>query len=187
MPVQTRTRVGTILGLTRNALKLFRARRVLGVAKQDASSLLRRHRLGALTGGGPPPTATVRFMDRRPAAEPVRQTAPEVRIAEIRDRCRRATPGPWAHFADGYVERAGDPGETIGVTCARRPDNGDPLPAPANAEFVAHARDDVPWLLDELERLRRALGRIADGEPDDPREVARQALRSTRRDAPTLC
>lgn len=65
------------------------------------------------------------------------------RIAEIRKRCEAATPGPWDIILNGHnikVERT-----------------------PANIDFIAHAREDIPYLLvqlaerdKEIERLRKA-------------------------------
>ena len=33
----------------------------------------------------------------------------------------------------------------------------------ANAEFIAHSREDVEWLLGEVNRLRKIIGETADG------------------------
>ena len=84
------------------------------------------------------------------------------RLREIKERCERATPGPWWVDGDpGYAERSraslgkidgvliwGPPGETVGGEAA-------------NAQFVAHAREDVPLLVAEIERcwsLLRSMG-----------------------------
>lgn len=64
-------------------------------------------------------------------------------IDEIRARVEVATPGPWRAHPDGLVwaERPGDP--VSGSTETE------------DAEFIAHARTDVPWLLDRLDQIRR--------------------------------
>jgi hypothetical protein len=54
----------------------------------------------------------------------------------IRKRCEKASPGPW------YVVNI---------------DKSKP-----NAEFMAHAREDIPKLLEEIERLRGALDRAVE-------------------------
>lgn len=65
------------------------------------------------------------------------------RIEEIKARCEAATPGPWDIILNGHnikVERT-----------------------PANIDFIAHAREDIPWLLDQLaEAQRRADAAIKD-------------------------
>jgi len=65
------------------------------------------------------------------------------RIEEIKARCEAATPGPWDIILNGHnikVERT-----------------------PANIDFIAHAREDIPWLLDQLaEAQRRADAAVAD-------------------------
>ena len=53
------------------------------------------------------------------------------RLEEIRSRAEAATPGPWE----------------IGVTY----NHG------RNATFIAHAREDIPYLLAEVERLQKDL------------------------------
>lgn len=78
------------------------------------------------------------------------------REAEIRARAAAATPGPWC--TDGWEIHQGtefEPGaEWIGETC-RGPVEEMPQ-SEANAAFVAGAREDVPVLLAEVDRLRAA-------------------------------
>lgn len=63
-------------------------------------------------------------------------------LAEVRARMDAATPGPWTAHDDGLVwpERMGDP--VSGST------------EMADAEFIAHAREDLPRLLAVLDRVR---------------------------------
>lgn len=69
----------------------------------------------------------------------------------IRAREAAATPGPW--FDDGqeiYTESEHDwVAETLDI------DN--PKSTAANAQFIAHAREDIPGLLAEVDRLRAEL------------------------------
>ena len=62
------------------------------------------------------------------------------RLAEIEARCNAATPGPWKNVG-GYCD-----------VCAS--DREKEANRQANAEFVVHARADVPDLLAEVKRLR---------------------------------
>jgi hypothetical protein len=73
-------------------------------------------------------------------------------IAEIRDRCNRATPGPWKSYVEGRDHTSGSDfimtgGEDIYLTGASVDDQ----------DFIAHARQDIPKLIAEIERLRKLL------------------------------
>lgn len=74
-------------------------------------------------------------------------------LAEIRKRTEASTPGPWKE-SKLYIE-FGDSSERLADVCNR-----------IDAEFIAHAREDVPKLLAEIERLQsvnRALRLVLDG------------------------
>jgi hypothetical protein len=80
-------------------------------------------------------------MTQQPASSPERTL---VRILSIAGRTTAATPDPW-----GYVRPSG-------VICA--PDTSDVahcLHGP-DAVFIAHARSDLPWLLDQLQTAQAA-------------------------------
>lgn len=65
-------------------------------------------------------------------------------LTAIRARAEAATPGPWTTWVDGHNNHSGvctDDGE-VGIS--------DDVEG-ADAEFIAHARTDVPALLDALE------------------------------------
>ncbi len=70
------------------------------------------------------------------------------RLAQIRQRCEAATPGPWVE-EDGFI-----------LTAAGQRMVADFVPFSANSEFMAAARDDVPYLLAEIERLRAEVARL---------------------------
>ena len=74
------------------------------------------------------------------------------RIAEIRERCDKATPGPWS-----VDEESGDVWvPSIWRSVAIIEDLDLPLVNPAaDRAFIAAARQDVPDLLAEVERLRK--------------------------------
>ncbi len=89
----------------------------------------------------------------------------------IRERCERATPGPWTvAVVDHWTNDAH--GERTEIRCPPDPKNvngfdvlgwGDG-PETWDAAFIAHARADLPAALAEIERLRDLL-READKAP----------------------
>lgn len=85
-----------------------------------------------------------------------RPLTPE-RLAEIREREQAATPGPWTAHEEwpGSVFHGGDTNLLpIARTTGRM--------AEANERFIAHAREDVPALLAELDRVRAERDAFAD-------------------------
>ncbi len=74
----------------------------------------------------------------------------DAELDAIRARAEAATPGPWGITADSKpndFDIAGpEPGDTRGMFWREE-----------DAGFVAHARTDVPALLDEVKRLRALL------------------------------
>jgi hypothetical protein len=81
-------------------------------------------------------------------------------LAEIEARAEAATPGVWYWEAlgeHGYPQRIGNDAEVaVAETWT------DPEWPPANAEFIAHARTDVPDLVAEVRRLRAAVDAALD-------------------------
>lgn len=81
-----------------------------------------------------------------------------IELDALRARANAATDGPWERYGDGSHE----------VYCAANfedtayepPDVTYGSDRPADAEFIAHARTDVPELIDEIERLQEAAERI---------------------------
>ena len=83
----------------------------------------------------------------------------ESEIHAIKARCEAATPGPWDSEDCEYIfakVKGGRPnGEGIALfSCYtnRQATNGK-----ADANFAAHAREDIPRLVAEVEKLRTAL------------------------------
>ncbi len=73
-------------------------------------------------------------------------------LEEIKKRCDEATPGPWKSYVEGREEMSGSDfimtgGEDIYLTGA----------TVADQDFIAHARQDIPKLVAEVERLRKLL------------------------------
>lgn len=79
------------------------------------------------------------------------------RRAQIRDRCEKATPGPW-DGERGWI----DGGDRFPATVMINPGYEDEYriyegPFDADAAFIAEARTDIPDLLAENDRLRGAI------------------------------
>ncbi len=84
-------------------------------------------------------------------------------LAAIRKRCEAATVGPWkwcppaTKWNPGHLlcqdlrENPRIPEELLLMTSAKKAEGL----GRGNQQFIAHARQDVPDLLDEVERLRR--------------------------------
>ena len=73
-------------------------------------------------------------------------------LTAIKARVEAATPGPWTSFIEGRDHTSGSSfirtrGEDIELTGATA----------ADQDFIAHARQDVPRLMAEVDRLRLAL------------------------------
>ena len=74
------------------------------------------------------------------------------KINDIKERCEKATPGPWKSYIEGRDHTSGSSfirtaGEDIELTGATTNDQ----------DFIAAARQDVPALIEEVYRLRQLL------------------------------
>ena len=67
-------------------------------------------------------------------------------LAAIKKRCDKATPGPWKFDAHSKCYIWEDDGICVAVVWHYRSPK-------ENAEFIANARQDVPALLAQVERL----------------------------------
>lgn len=81
------------------------------------------------------------------------------RIEEIKNRVQKATPGPWLyweHHTPG-TEYDGMSGvkDAFGTNFVDAPKSN----AKADHKFIAHARDDIPWLVALIESLLEEGGR----------------------------
>ena len=79
------------------------------------------------------------------------------RLTEIRARLKASTQGAWGVTRySGGLSFHGDPK----VYCGTDQEFGEPMAIPCNhnreadAVFIAHAHQDVPWLLEQLERAQ---------------------------------
>lgn len=73
-------------------------------------------------------------------------------LKRIKERCERATEGPWISFVEGRDHTSGcsfirTAGNDIELTGASTDDQ----------DFIAHARQDVPALIEEICRLRKIM------------------------------
>lgn len=83
------------------------------------------------------------------------------RLAEIEERERKATKGPWEVPSDGYRIFAGvgtSDLKQIGAVAWNQ--SGRTAQALANCEFMAKARADIPDLLADRKLLMRAIEKI---------------------------
>lgn len=90
----------------------------------------------------------------------------KARLDEIRQRAEKATPEPWEHtFGSGdsgnnHNVRFGDNQNQFIARIVSGRGNGGHSEEACNANFIAHARSDIPWLLDRIEKLERLAGKV---------------------------
>ncbi|HEX3860760.1 MAG TPA: hypothetical protein VHY35_03635 [Stellaceae bacterium] len=77
-------------------------------------------------------------------------------LDEIRQRCDDATAGPWKSFVEGRDHTSGSSFIMTGGGNGRGDDIELAEATTADQDFIAHARQDIPRLLDEIARLRRS-------------------------------
>ncbi|NOT54786.1 MAG: hypothetical protein HOP18_09300 [Deltaproteobacteria bacterium] len=75
-------------------------------------------------------------------------------IDAIHARCAAATPGPWRSYVEGRDHTSGDSFIMTGEGDSRGEDIELSGATPADQDFIAHARQDIPRLLAEVRRLR---------------------------------
>lgn len=76
-------------------------------------------------------------------------------LDEIRLRSQKATLGPWKSFIEGRDHASGSSFIMTGVGEARTNDIELTGASDADQDFIAHARQDIPRLLDEIARLKK--------------------------------
>ncbi len=80
---------------------------------------------------------------------------PTAQIAAIRQRAEQATPGPWRtreEATPGPWRMGGERGRLYVANTVEGLDE-----EAANAEFIAHARKDIPFLLKQIDARESAL------------------------------
>jgi hypothetical protein len=84
-------------------------------------------------------------------------------LAAIEQRLQMCSPGPWQHRMFGFIETASEPRQIIAVTCQQSGNIFEPLPSVQNADFIAHARQDVSLLISEVRRLQGRVRELSGG------------------------
>ncbi len=98
-------------------------------------------------------------------------------LKEIEERCAKATPGPWkaCHGGTCSCSQIWSQSTDVPVAEVTRGEWGDPgLPygkipeeiAQANSLFIAHAREDVPKLLEYIKELQYEIDMLS-ASPDE--------------------
>lgn len=80
-------------------------------------------------------------------------------LAAMRRRCEAATSGPWKSDVEGREHESGSNFIMVGSGAARGTDIELSGATVADQDFIAHARQDIPRLLGEIERLRAQVRR----------------------------
>ena len=78
-------------------------------------------------------------------------------IAKIWLRCEAATKGPWVSYVEGRDHLSGSNFIMTGEGDCRGEDIELTGATVADQDFIAHAREDIPRLLIEIERLKKQL------------------------------
>jgi len=78
-------------------------------------------------------------------------------LDEIRQRTNAATPAPWESFVEGRDHLGGSNFIRTGGLDDNCPDIEMLASTVADQDFIAHARQDIPRLLDEITALRNLL------------------------------
>lgn len=79
-------------------------------------------------------------------------------LDRIEARCQAVTPGPWQSYIEGRDHESGSNFIRTGPPGARHEDIELSGATVADQDFIAHARQDVPRLLQEVRRLQKLLG-----------------------------
>lgn len=78
----------------------------------------------------------------------------ERQLQEIRARADAASPAPWKPQVEGRDHESGSSFVMVGEGAGRREDIELSGAGPADYDFIAHARNDIPLLLEEVARLQ---------------------------------
>lgn len=99
-------------------------------------------------------------------------------LAKIHERCEKATEGPWGvlyhSFGEEYFVTSPEHEHTIAELYDKP---GDVDVDRRNAAFIANARQDIPKLIAEIDRLSKSMATIAElTECDDTYDFANRVL-----------
>jgi hypothetical protein len=79
-------------------------------------------------------------------------------LLEVEARCRAASPGPWKSMIEGRDHTSGSSFIMTGTGPTRGADIELTGASDEDQDFIAHARQDVPRLVEEVRRLRSLSG-----------------------------
>lgn len=91
------------------------------------------------------------------------------RLREIEERVAKASPGPWVVEGTGGIHMDGTR-DWYAVRIGNHVIRG--LDGKAEADFIAHSREDIPWLIQQV----RALTVLANGCPKHPSYRAKRRV-----------
>ena len=80
---------------------------------------------------------------------------PASELADMKARCEAARSGPWRSYVEGRDHTSGSNVITVGEGETRSEDIELLGATPEDQDFIAHAREDMPRLIAEVERLQR--------------------------------
>lgn len=80
-------------------------------------------------------------------------------LTEIKSRLEKATDGPWKSFIEGRDHESGSSFIMIGENENRKQDIELIGATNDDQDFIASARQDIPKLIAEIERLQELLGK----------------------------
>jgi len=81
-------------------------------------------------------------------------------LKEIRVRCEKAAPGPWISYIEGRDHTSGSSFIMTGFGESRGEDIELSGATASDQDFIAQARQDIPRLLKEIERLYGIISRL---------------------------
>lgn len=86
-----------------------------------------------------------------------REIISDEELETIRRRCNAATTGPWKSLIEGRDHTSGSSFIMTGSGTGRGKDIELSGATDADRDFIAHAKQDIPRLLEEIERLRKLI------------------------------
>jgi hypothetical protein len=86
--------------------------------------------------------------------DPETMAMSDAELSAIGTRCAAATQGPWRAFIEGRDHDSGSDFIRTGEGASRGEDIELSGASPADYDFIAHARQDIPKLLHEIARLK---------------------------------
>lgn len=81
----------------------------------------------------------------------------EKELERILTRCEATTSGPWVSYIEGRDHESGSDFIMTGTAESRGTDIELLGATKADQDFIAHAKQDIPKLINEIRRLKNAL------------------------------